>query len=69
MSEQEQQQTITIDGTEYNINELSEEARTQLVNVRVTDQEITRREQQLAIARTARRSYANALSEALPAKS
>ena len=70
MSDKEQQQqTVTIDGTEYQWSDLSEEARNQLVNVRVTDQEISRREQQLAIARTARRAYANALSAALPAKS
>lgn len=66
MAEQNEQQTLTIDGKEYNVADLSEEARGQLVNVRVTDQEIERRKQQLAIAQTARRAYARALSEALP---
>jgi len=58
--------TLTIDGKEYDPDEFSEEARKQLVNVRITDQEIERRQQQLAIAQTARRAYARALAEALP---
>lgn len=45
----QQQQTVTIDGTEYNLTELSENARNQLHNLRVTDQEIARLQQQLAI--------------------
>lgn len=62
----EQNQTLTIDGTEYNIADLSENARNQVMNLRVTDQEITRLQQQLAIAQTARTAYANALKEELP---
>lgn len=63
-----QTQSVTIDGTDYALDALPEEARTQLGNVRVTDQEITRLERQLAIARTARQAYFNALSGALPDK-
>lgn len=59
-------QTLTIDGKEYDPETLPEEARKQLVNVRITDQEIERRRQQLGIAQTARRAYARALAEALP---
>ena len=54
-------QTVTIDGTDYNLADLSENARSQVTNLRVTDQEIARLQQQLAIAQTAR-----ALSEELP---
>ncbi|CAM4137905.1 DUF6447 domain-containing protein [Vreelandella rituensis] len=61
-----QTQTVTIDGTEYNVAELSENAQNQVVNLRVTDQEITRLSQQLAIYQTARTAYARALSEELP---
>ncbi|MHB0776539.1 DUF6447 family protein [Halomonas sp. WWR20] len=61
-------QTVTIDGTEYNLADLSENARSQVTNLRVTDQEITRLQQQLAIAQTARTAYARALSEELPKK-
>ncbi|KZY36454.1 hypothetical protein A3731_41050 [Roseovarius sp. HI0049] len=60
------EQTVTIDGKEYALDSLSEAARTQLANVRITDQEITRLERQLAITRTARQSYARSLSEKLP---
>ncbi|MBB3142878.1 DUF6447 family protein [Halomonas organivorans] len=57
---------ITIDGKEYPLSELSDEAKSQVGNLRVTDQEITRLEQQLAIHRTARNTYSRALAEALP---
>jgi len=61
-------QTITIDGTEYNLADLSENARNQVVNLRVTDAEIAKINQQLAIYQTARTAYANALSAELPAQ-
>lgn len=64
----EQPQTVTIDGTEYNVADLSENARNQVVNLRVTDAEIEKLKQQLAIYQTARTAYARALSEALPKK-
>lgn len=54
-------QTLTIDGNQYNSSELSETARHQVVNIRITDEEIQRLQQQLAIAQTARTAYANAL--------
>jgi len=59
-------QSVTIDGVEYQLSELSEEARAQVVNLRVTDQEIERLKQRLAIAQTARTAYANALKGELP---
>ena len=65
MSEQTTQ-TLTIDGTEYNLAELSDNARSQIANLRVTDQEIQRLNQQLAIAQTARAAYARALEAELP---
>ncbi|MBL1269844.1 MAG: hypothetical protein COA87_019270 [Halomonas sp.] len=61
-----QTQTITIDGVEYNTADLSEEARAQVVNLRITDQEINRLKQQLAIYQTARAAYAKALGDLLP---
>ena len=53
--------TVTIDGKEYDPAALSEEARAQLLNLRITDQEIGRLKQQMAIAQTARGAYARAL--------
>ncbi len=65
---EEKDQKVTIDGQEYNVADLSENARNQLVNLRVTDQEVQRLNQQLAIAQTARTAYANALKAELPEK-
>lgn len=59
-------QTITIDGKEYALDSLSEAAKAQMTNLRVVDQEISRLQQQLAIAQTARNAYANALKNDLP---
>jgi glycerate kinase len=68
MAKQDEQkpQTLTIDGTEYNTADLSENAQNQVLNLRVTDQEIERVKQQLAIYQTARTAYAKALSDELP---
>ncbi|KUJ72456.1 DUF6447 family protein [Thiomicrospira sp. WB1] len=60
------EQNITIDGKEYNLDKLSDEAKNQLTSLRVTDQEISRLQTQIAIAQTARNAYAKALSELLP---
>ena len=69
MAEQDDKpQTITIDGMEYNAANLTENARSQVMNLRVTDQEIAKLKQQLAIYQTARTAYANALKEELPEK-
>lgn len=57
--------TITIDGKEYAADDLSDNARTQIANLRVTDQEIARLQAQLAIAQTARMTYAGALKAEL----
>lgn len=53
--------TVTIDGQQYELDKLSEQARNQVLNLRITDQEIQRLNHQLAITKTARVAYANAL--------
>ncbi len=60
------EQTITIDGKEYALEDLSEAAKGQLTNLRLVDQEIARLQQQQAIAQTARNAYAQALQAELP---
>lgn len=57
---------VTIDGKEYQLDQLSEAAKGQLGNVRAADMEISRLRVQLALAQTARAAYAQALREALP---
>ena len=58
-------QTIDIDGKSYEIDKLSDEAKSQLGNIQVVDAEIQRLEQRKAIAQTARNAYARALQEEL----
>jgi len=58
---------IKIDGREFDLNSLSETAKQNLQMLQLTEQEIQRLQLQLAIAQTARNSYANALKTALPA--
>ena len=52
---------ITIDGKDYDTDSLSDAAKAQLTSLQVTDQEIQRLNIQLAIAQTARNTYAKAL--------
>lgn len=56
------EKTITIDGVEYKVSDLNDNAKNQIVNLRVTDQEIASLNQKLAIAQTARAAYASALA-------
>ncbi|WP_438766472.1 DUF6447 family protein [Kushneria sp. TE3] len=58
--------SIKIDGKDYDTTSLTDDARSQIQNLRATDQEIARLEQQLAIVRTARNAYASALRKVLP---
>ena len=60
---------LTIDGTEYVLSQLSDEARNQIANLQATDKEIARIKQTLAITQTARAAYAAALKKALPTSS
>lgn len=55
------EQVVTIGGKQFKMSDLSDTAKNQLVNIRVTDREIERLEQQLSIFKTARSAYTNAL--------
>ncbi|MBK1735074.1 hypothetical protein CKO15_07200 [Halorhodospira abdelmalekii] len=69
MAEEQEQQsrTVTIDGTQYQLDQLSDNARQQLAHLSAADAEIRRIQAQLAMARTARQAYARALQGELPA--
>ncbi|MRX06636.1 hypothetical protein GJ697_02160 [Pseudoduganella sp. FT25W] len=58
-------QYITINGTSYAADKLSETAKIQAGNVQVVDAELARLQQQIAIAQTARNAYIAALIEAV----
>lgn len=61
--------TVTIDGVQYGLGDLSDEVKAQLASLRFADMEIARLQRQLAIAQTARSAYARALETSLPRKS
>lgn len=56
-----EQQKITLNGKQYAIDELSEGAKAQLMNIRAVDQEIARLETLIAISKTARAAYMQVL--------
>jgi len=60
------EQKITIDGTEYLLSSLSDEAKAQITNLRFVDSEIVRLKAQLAVASTAKLAYQAALKGAIP---
>jgi len=59
-------QVVTIDGIDYRAADLSDDAKQQMMNLKVTDEEIQRLERSLSIARTARSAYGQALLDAMP---
>ncbi len=61
------QRKITIDGVEYDMSALSDNARNAAANVYAADQELRRLRVQVGIAQAARKSFADTLSAELPA--
>jgi hypothetical protein len=59
---------IKIDNVEYDFNQLSDEAKSQLVSMQFCDQELQRLQSQAAAIQTARQAYARALQAALAAE-
>jgi len=57
---------VTIDGTDYAIDDLSDEAKAQIQSLQFVENEIARLNAQLAVAATAKSAYQNALKEVLP---
>ena len=61
MSEDEQSAKITIDGTEYSLDNLSDAAKAQLANIQFVDAQIQQLNNEWAVADTARIGYTRAL--------
>ena len=57
--------TITIDGNEYVLDQLSEEHRNVINHKQIADQEIARLQTMIAILTTGRQAYINQLGEDL----
>lgn len=60
-----QEQKVIIDDKEYLLADLSEQAISQINNLKVTETEIARQESMLAMLKTARGAYARLLGEAM----
>lgn len=60
---------VTIDGREYDSDNLSDDAKQQLANVQICEQQVQRLQREIAITQTARQAYIGALKESLPADS
>ena len=58
---------ITIDGNEYNVDNLSDQVKAEIVSLQFVEAEIQRLQAQLAAMQTARIGYANAIKTGLPA--
>ena len=58
-------QKITIDEVEYNLNDLSDNAKAQLSNIQFVDAQIQQLNNEWAVADTARMGYTNALKAEL----
>ncbi len=59
--------TITVDGKEYDLDELNDNAKMQLANLQFVQAEIKRLEANMAVFKTAASSYSNALKNELEA--
>ena len=59
------EQKITIDDVEYNLSDLSDNARAQLVNIQFVDAQIQQLNNEWAVADTARIGYTAALKAEL----
>ncbi len=53
--------TVTIDGKEYNLDELSETAKANLVSLQFVQAEITKLESQMSVYKTAAAAYSATL--------
>ena len=58
-------QKITIDDVEYNLDELSEDAKSQINNIKFVDVRIQQLNNEWAVADTAKIGYTNALKNEL----
>lgn len=57
---------LTLDGREYDTEQLSEAARSQIGSIQIVDKKIAQAKQEIAILQTARNAYIQALQGELP---
>lgn len=66
MTEMTDKPKITIDGTDYVVEDLPKDALDQLASINIVDRKIVDLQQDIGILQTARNAYAAALATALP---
>ncbi len=59
--------TITIDNKHYELDSLSDDAKSQLASIQFVDSELARLQANAAVLQTARLAYSKSLQAALPA--
>lgn len=57
---------VTIDGKQYDTDDLSDDAKNHIQNVQYCEQKMVDLQRELAVIQTARNAYAQALQRALP---
>ena len=62
---QQQIEKVNIDGVEHKVEDLSDNAKTQINNLRIAEGEINRLQVQLGLAQTAKIAYTQALKAAM----
>ena len=65
MAEKEDKRKVSIDGTEYVLDDLSDNAKAQLMNIQFVDAQIQQLNNEWAVADTARIGYTRALKSEL----
>ena len=68
MAKKTKKKTITIDGVEYNLDNLSDNSKAQIASIQFVDAQIQNLNNELAVSDTARIAYTNALKKELPKK-
>ena len=58
--------TISIDGSDYDSDDLSDAAKAHVTNIQVVDQKLAQLQQDMIILQTARNAYVGALKAQLP---
>ena len=62
MAKKKTEQMVTVDGVEYKLDKLSDDAKAQLLNIQFVDAQLQQLNNELAVADTARIGYGNALN-------
>lgn len=65
MAKKTEKKTITIDGAEYDLDNLSDNSKAQIASIQFVDAQIQNLNNELAVADTARMAYTNALQAEL----